>query len=34
MKTVNYPFPAVFVEAPEDGYSAYLEEIRGANTQG
>ncbi len=32
---INYlPFTAVFVEAPEGGYSAYIEEISGVNTQG
>ena len=30
----NLPFTAVFVEAPEGGYAAYVEEIPGANSQG
>lgn len=30
----NIPFTAVFVEEPEGGYSAYIEEIPGANSQG
>ena len=30
----NLPFTAVFVEEPEGGYSAYVEEIPGANSQG
>ena len=34
MKIDNFTFTAVFVEVPEGGYSAYIEEIPGANTQG
>ncbi len=30
----NLPFTAVFVEEPTGGYSAFVEEIRGANSQG
>lgn len=30
----NSTFTAVFVEEPEGGYSAYVEEIPGANSQG
>lgn len=30
----NLSFTAVFVEVPEGGYAAYIEEIPGANTQG
>ena len=30
----NLSFTAVFVEEPEGGYSAYVEEIPGANSQG
>jgi predicted RNase H-like HicB family nuclease len=30
----NSIFTAVFVEEPEGGYSAYVEEIPGANSQG
>lgn len=30
----NFSFTAVFVEDPEGGYSAYVEEIPGANSQG
>ncbi len=30
----NISFTAVFVEDPEGGYSAYVEEIPGANSQG
>lgn len=30
----NLSFTAVFVEVPEGGYAAYVEEIPGANTQG
>ena len=32
LKQMN--FTAVFLEVPEGGYSAYIEEIPGANTQG
>lgn len=34
MKLNNLSFTAVFVEEPKGGYSAYIEEIPGANTQG
>ena len=34
MKLNNFSFTAVFVEAPEGGYAAYVEEIPGVNTQG
>jgi predicted RNase H-like HicB family nuclease len=34
MKIKNLSFTAVFVEVPEGGYSAYIEEIPGANSQG
>jgi predicted RNase H-like HicB family nuclease len=30
----NLSFTAVFVEDPQGGYSAYVEEIPGANSQG
>jgi predicted RNase H-like HicB family nuclease len=30
----NLSFTAVFVEDPKGGYSAYIEEIPGANSQG
>ena len=30
----NLSFTAVFVEDPQGGYSAYIEEIPGANSQG
>jgi predicted RNase H-like HicB family nuclease len=30
----NVTFTAVFVEDPKGGYSAYVEEIPGANSQG
>jgi predicted RNase H-like HicB family nuclease len=30
----NLSFTSVFVEVPEGGYAAYVEEIPGANTQG
>lgn len=30
----NLSFTAVFVEVPEGGYAAYIEEIPGVNTQG
>jgi predicted RNase H-like HicB family nuclease len=30
----NISITAVFVEEPEGGYSAYIEEIPGVNTQG
>lgn len=29
-----FSFTAVFVEEPEGGYSAYIEEVPGVNTQG
>lgn len=34
MKIENSSFTAVFVEEPAGGYSAYVEEIPGANSQG
>lgn len=34
MKLNNFSFTAVFVEEPKGGYSAYAEEIPGANSQG
>ena len=34
MEFKNLSLTAVFVEEPEGGYSAYVEEIPGANTQG
>ena len=36
MKKYKDPFQltAVFVEEPEGGYSAYIEELQGINTQG
>ncbi len=34
MELNNLKFTAVFVEDPKGGYSAYVEEIPGANTQG
>ena len=34
MKISNSSFTAVFVEEPSGGYSAYVEEIPGANSQG
>jgi len=34
MKLNNLSFTAVFVEEPKGGYSAYIEEIPGANSQG
>ena len=34
MKIKNLSFTAVFIEVPEGGYSAYIEEIPGANSQG
>lgn len=34
MKLNNLSFTAVFVEEPKGGYSAYIEKIPGANTQG
>lgn len=30
----NLSFTAVFVEVPEGGYAAFVDEIPGANTQG
>jgi len=30
----NFSFTAVFVEDPQGGYSAYVEELPGANAQG
>ena len=34
MKAENFSLTAVFVEVPEGGYAAYIEEIAGVNTQG
>lgn len=34
MKQDKFSFTAVFVEVPEGGYSAYVEEIQGVNTEG
>jgi predicted RNase H-like HicB family nuclease len=34
MKYKNLSLTAVFVEEPEGGYSAFIEEIQGVNTQG
>jgi len=34
MKIDNFAFTAVFIEDPEGGYSAFVEEITGVNTQG
>ena len=34
MKINTIPFTAVFIEESEGGYSAYVEEIPGANSQG
>ncbi|MDA3880248.1 MAG: type II toxin-antitoxin system HicB family antitoxin [Prolixibacteraceae bacterium] len=34
MEYNNLSLTAVFVEEPEGGYSAYIEEIKGVNTQG
>ena len=34
MEIKQLPFTAVFLEVPEGGYSAYVEEIPGANSQG
>ena len=34
MKKDNFAFTAVFVEDTEGGYSAFVEEITGVNTQG
>jgi predicted RNase H-like HicB family nuclease len=34
MKVKNLSFTAVFIEDPEGGYSAFIEEIPGANSQG
>ena len=34
MKQDKFSFTAVFVEVPEGGYSAFIEEIPGVNTQG
>ena len=34
MELKHLNFTAVFVEEPDGGYSAYIEEITGANTQG
>jgi predicted RNase H-like HicB family nuclease len=34
MKAASFEFTAVFKEAPEGGYVAFVEELPGANTQG
>ena len=34
MTLKNFNFTAVFIEDPKGGYSAYVEEILGANAQG
>lgn len=34
MKLNDFSYTAVFVEEPNGGYSAYVEEIPGANFQG
>jgi predicted RNase H-like HicB family nuclease len=34
MEIKQMHFTAVFLEVPEGGYSAYVEEIPGANSQG
>ncbi len=34
MKVNKLSFTAVFIEVPEGGYAAYVEEIPGVNTQG
>lgn len=34
MNPYNFTFTAVYVEDPQGGYSAYVEEIPGANSQG
>jgi len=34
MNPYNFTFAAVYVEDPQGGYSAYVEEIPGANSQG
>ncbi|MCX6305241.1 MAG: type II toxin-antitoxin system HicB family antitoxin [Bacteroidetes bacterium] len=34
MELKQMTFTAVFLEVPEGGYSAYIEEIPGANSQG
>jgi len=34
MKLNNLSYTAVFVEEPKGGYSAYVEKIPGANSQG
>ena len=34
MELKNHNFTAVFLEVPEGGFSGYIEEIPGANSQG
>ncbi len=34
MKPINLSLTAVYVNIPEGGYAAYVEEIPGVNTQG
>ena len=34
MTSNDFMFTAVYVEVPEGGYSAYIEEIPGVNSQG
>lgn len=34
MNPYNFTFTAVYIEDPHGGYSAYVEEIPGANSQG
>ncbi|MCD4694902.1 MAG: type II toxin-antitoxin system HicB family antitoxin [Bacteroidales bacterium] len=34
MASNDYTFTAVYVEVPEGGYAAYVEEIPGVNSQG
>jgi predicted RNase H-like HicB family nuclease len=34
MESYKFSFTAVYAEDPKGGYSAYIEEIQGVNTQG
>lgn len=34
MNTSAFSFTAVFIEVPEGGYAAYVEEVPGVNSQG
>ena len=34
MNAGDFSFTAVFIEVPEGGYAAYVEEVPGANSQG